>query len=263
MANEWLPRMAVYGTGGTVTWSDGYLTTSNSSTTTAVTYKDVIRGIEEVNRKFKYYKYTTNACTSSEIWRNWEGTTSCTVSDEFYGTSYYKCYGYDRYEAPPVPASHRLREIIAQRHAPLIIATRKALIVSDDIREQRARETLRRVIGDDKYFNFLKSGFVSVRANSGLIYQIFPGHGITCVFDKGIMVERLCVVLQGNFPATDSVIMRYLLILNNEDQFRKFAIKHSVMDRKKERERTLQLNQQKSRLDETLADIYKSLKKAS
>jgi hypothetical protein len=65
-----------------------------------------------------------------------------------------------------------------------------------------------------------------VIAKSGLIYQIFPGHDFTKVYNRGIMVDRYCVVLQGGFPPTDSLIMRYLLILNNEKMFESFAIKH-------------------------------------
>jgi len=60
------------------------------------------------------------------------------------------------------------------------------------------------------------------------VYQIFPGHGITCVYENGKMIERLCVVLRGDFPPTDSVIVRYLMALNNEDQLWGLAIKHGV-----------------------------------
>jgi hypothetical protein len=121
-----------------------------------------------------------------------------------------------------------LKQIIASRHAPAFIPRRNPMKIDADVREQRARETLRRVLGEEKYRNFLRAGFVSVRAKSGMIYQIFPGHGITRVFDHGKQVDRLCVVLQGNFPPTDSLIMRYLMILNNEQQFRGLAIKHSL-----------------------------------
>jgi hypothetical protein len=101
-----------------------------------------------------------------------------------------------------------------------------------DIRETRARETLKRVLGDDKFKRFLKHGFVSVRAKSGLVYQIFPAHGITNVYRDGEHIERLCVVLRGSFPPTDSLIMRYLLILNDERDFRKHAIEHKVYPQK-------------------------------
>lgn len=151
---------------------------------------------------------------------------------------------------------NRIKSIIDSRCAPNIIIKqndrRKALPMPQDIREQRARETLKRVVGERKFLNFLKSGFLSVKAKSGLVYQIFPGHGITCVFDQGKLVDRLCVVLQGGFPPTDSLIMRYLLILNNEQMFRGYAIKHHVSE-----PNVLQLGQPDNR---PLSEIYKELK---
>ena len=132
-------------------------------------------------------------------------------------------------EIPEIPLSERMRKIIAARMAPAYIKDLRSLNVPVDIREIRARQTLHRVIGDDKFRNFLKKGFITVRAKSGKFYQIFPGHGITRVYFNGQMVERLCVVLTGDFPPTDSVIMRYLLILNNEEQFRSLVVKHDVL----------------------------------
>lgn len=149
----------------------------------------------------------------------------------------------------------RFRQIIDGRCAPNIIIRqndrRKPLPMPADIREQRARETLRRVVGDKKFTNFLRAGFLSVKAKSGLVYQIFPGHGITCVFNQGKLVDRLCVVLQGGFPPTDSLIMRYLMILNNENQFRSYAIKHST---------TVQVQQYGTADMRPLAEIFKELK---
>lgn len=150
---------------------------------------------------------------------------------------------------------NRIKSIIDSRCAPNIIIKqndrRKALPMPQDIREERARETLKRVVGERKFLNFLKSGFLSVKAKSGLVYQIFPGHGITCVFDQGKLVDRLCVVLQGGFPPTDSLIMRYLMILNNESQFRSYAIKHTP---------TVQVYQEGAADMRPLAEIYKELK---
>lgn len=134
----------------------------------------------------------------------------------------------------PLTPEERIKEIIASRQAPTVFVKsdhRKALPHTTDIRELRARETLHRVIGDEKYQRLIRDGFVSVRGKDNLHYQIFPGHGITCVFKAGQMVERLCVVLNGDFPPTDSIIMRYLMILNNPAQFRSFAIKHNVTKR--------------------------------
>lgn len=131
---------------------------------------------------------------------------------------------------PPKSIEDRMSEIIRNRVSPNIITRRTGMNHAGDIREMRARETLRRVVGDQKFFSFLKKGFVTVAAKSGLVYQIYPSHGITKVWDGGTVVERLCVVLRGDFPPTDSLIMRYLMILNNEDNFRSLAIKHTVLD---------------------------------
>ena len=122
----------------------------------------------------------------------------------------------------------RLREMIQSRQAPAIHVSRKALNPVANIEEMRARDMLRRVIGHDKFRDFMRNGFVSVQAKSGKMYQIFPGHDITNVFLNGEKIERLCVVLRGQFPPTDSLIMRYLLILNDEQDFRSYAVQHKV-----------------------------------
>jgi hypothetical protein len=154
----------------------------------------------------------------------------------------------------PVDPKNRLRDMILRRQAPMVFTTSKTrnpLQVAADIREERARETLRRVLGESKFRGYITNGFVSVKAKSGLVYQIFPGHGITAVYDRGKMVDRLCVVLRGNFPPTDSLIMRYLMILNNEQQFRGYAIKHSVN----------QVPRQNPKIDERpLTEIFRELK---
>jgi len=144
------------------------------------------------------------------VW-NWDAT-----DDTYYCNEVY-----------PDP-ERRLRQMIRERMAPTIITSKRGLEKARDIREERARETLARVIGLEQYQGYLKKGFIVITGKSGLRYQIFPGHGITKVFNKGELVERLCVVLRGDFPPTDSLIMRYLLILNDENKFRGYAIKHQV-----------------------------------
>jgi hypothetical protein len=138
---------------------------------------------------------------------------------------------------PDMPTIHdRLRRIMQQRQAPAFIKDLKALDRAPDIREIRARETLRRVIGEDNYRYFLRKGFITVmNPKSGNTFQIFPGHGITNVYFRGKMTERLCVVMRGDFPPTDSLIMRYLMILNNEEQFRSLANKHTVYETQRNR----------------------------
>ena len=125
---------------------------------------------------------------------------------------------------PPKP-SERLRAMIQARQAPLIITTRKPLDRKIDEREQRARDTLRRLVGENQYRRFLAHGFITARGKSGKAYQIKPGHGVTSVYSPtGEPIENLCVVLRGNFPPTDEAITRYLMILNDEDHFRSLAV---------------------------------------
>jgi hypothetical protein len=156
----------------------------------------------------------------------------------------------------PVPktAADKLREILEKRVAPNIISSCKPLGFTQDEREMRARETLRRVLGEQKFRDFVRRGSISIRAKSGMVYQIFPGHDFTKVYNCGKLVDRLCVVLQGNFPPTDSLIMRYLMILNNEQQFRSYAIKHGV-------DGLITLPQKPDQ--RTLVEIFKELKLAA
>jgi len=127
----------------------------------------------------------------------------------------------------PTPED-RIRRMIQDRMGPAIHRRRRSMSIAMDVREERARQTLRRIIGDQAFKKFIRNGFITVVPKSGLTYRIYPGSGMTDVYDRGIMVDRLCVVLAGNFPPTDSLIMRYLLILNDEGEFSKYAIKHSV-----------------------------------
>lgn len=122
----------------------------------------------------------------------------------------------------------RIRKIIASRCAPAFHCKRRSAPLPEDQRETRARETLRRVVGERRYRDFLRSGFVSLKAASGLTYQVFPGGAFTKVYDQGKLVDRLCVVLEGRFPPTDSIIMRYLLLANDEQLFRRKAIKQGA-----------------------------------
>ena len=155
---------------------------------------------------------------------------------------------------PKKTPAERLKEILNSRMAPGVLTNCRPLGLSKDIREIRARETLFRVLGEEKYRDFVRRGSVSVRAKSGLVYQIFPGHDFTKVYGNGKMIDRLCVVLNGDFPPTDSLIMRYLMILNNEQQFRSYANKHGA-------QAPLVVAQQPDQ--RSLAEIFRELKKVA
>ena len=220
-------------------------------------YKDDIQEMGKTIAKIVWNKdvygkkdnnfYLSAKGTTNYIHRLVNTSTSGNTWGEYVSTD----YGSGR----PATPQERLKEMLMARRAPLFIPSRhrNPMRSPEDIREERARATLRRVIGDEKFRKFLRSGFVSVRAKSGLVYQIFPGHGITAVYDRGKQVERLCVVLQGKFPPTDSLITRFLIILNNEAQFRSLGIKHSVQTRTPAKVRSLDTQR-------SLVEIYAELK---
>ena len=154
------------------------------------------------------------------LWYN-KGTTSKTTFNYLeYGTT--GALDWDCFKPQATPRE-QLRQAIAQRLAPAIHVLRKALTPAEE-QETRARGTLRRVVGDEKFQRYLRCGFVTVRnPRNGLTYQCFPGHGGVKVWKDGKMVESWCVFLQGNFPPTDQLITRYLMVLNNPDQLRAIA----------------------------------------
>lgn len=178
--------------------------------------------------------------------------------DDDYATCTYNFKTYQWPATPPIPASDRLREIIASRSAPIVHSRQKGHLVLEapqDIREQRARETLRRVIGDHRYRNFLAQGCVYARAKSGLVYQLYPGYNRTRVYKDGKLIETMCIVLRGNFPPTDTLIVRYLMVLNDEARFRATA------NISREYESTLHGLPKDDALTLPLPELFKRLKK--
>lgn len=239
--------------------------------------EDIYYGIDEAITYNKYsntvtWKTNSSSTTSTSLYDyHWSDSASTTTIQDkwvkqivakYYDSTMYNTsnsyitttddtWWVDEYKARHIPTpSEKLRGIIQARQAPLIIGTRKPIKLTTDPKEVRARETLLRVLGEEKYRGFMRNGFVSVRGKSGKVYQIYPGHDITKVYQNGQMVERLCVVLTGSFPPTDALIMRFLLILNDEEEFRSFAIKHSVSPRRRD---------QKVVDMRPLPEIYKSL----
>jgi len=252
--------------------------------TNIITYDDNISLTYPVN-DIIYNNYGSNKtfvkkikrvldCTTASSYKTYCAscaTTSTWASDD---TSYYHNYltknyvvwkesfcGYNTWPAtpappaPPVPLSTRLHQIIQSRQAPLFIPSRTPIKAAAEEREMRARQTLRRMLGDDDFQRFLRNGFVSVRANSGKVYQIYPGHGMTVVYDRGTPIEKLCVVLHGDFTPTDSLIARYVMILHDEADFRALANVWTAPAKKVPNFRKLDTR--------SLAQIFQSLKAAA
>lgn len=233
------------------------LTSGASSSARATIWTDSTTSVVDYSnylvQKYKFdYGNTFDCWTQSNTSSTTVYKPSATIWQDS-GCSYYS-YTKEKWITKQKSPLERLKEIIQQRHSPqiIIVDSKRPMSLNADIREQRARETLSRLIGQERYLRFLKSGFVSAKnAMSGKVYQIFPGHGITKVFENGVLKARLCVVLNGDFPPTDSVIVRYLLALNDEEKLWSLAIQHSISIAEK---KPLRID------DRSLADIFGELK---
>lgn len=239
-----------YGTGATATYGTGM-------TKASTIWYDYNNCTAASDNDLWWPAYGTNCYGTNKIYTTVSSKEYCQFAQwlDQASNAYYRWTWYDSHITPTVRSPRdRLREIIQSRHAPAVLRSRKHLALVQDPREIRARETLRRVLGEEKFRRFLRDGFTTVQARSGLVYQIFPGHNMTNVYRDGRKIERLCVVLRGNFPPTDSLIMRYLLILNDERDFRSHANKFTVYP---ENMQPQQVSQQ-----ESLTEVYRRLKVA-
>lgn len=122
----------------------------------------------------------------------------------------------------PPTKEERFRQQLRQRLMPQILFRRFGVGRTTKDSEKKAREALRAIIGEVRFKRYLKHGFLTVRGVSGHVYQVFPGHRMTHVWKDGKPVEKLCIVFcDSSVPPTDSVIMRLLMILDSEEEFRR------------------------------------------
>lgn len=125
---------------------------------------------------------------------------------------------------------HRIRQNLSS--GPYILKARAGRPVSSE--EERARNLLRRIIGEREYALFLRKGFLTVRGKTGLVYQIPMGRGMIACYHpskngKYKLFQRICVqFVDWKLPPTDALIMRKLLIENDEVELRRRSNVFSV-----------------------------------
>jgi len=127
---------------------------------------------------------------------------------------------------PPTPAEIRFetRQRI-KSNLTIITPSRTRLITSVPKNEQVAMETLREAITEMEYRKYIKDGFILVKGRSGRVYQIFRDKHHTKVWEKGKVVEEVCVRIKTSFnvPPTDNVIAFRTLVLYSEEEFKKLG----------------------------------------
>lgn len=85
--------------------------------------------------------------------------------------------------------------------------------------EDNARGLLREMVGAEQFRNYVARGFVTVKGSSGIVYKLSQ-NGITSYArtkdGRYKKFENICVVFQKAMPPTDAVVMRLLLLRNDE-----------------------------------------------
>jgi len=90
--------------------------------------------------------------------------------------------------------------------------------------EKIALEALREVITEEEYKRYLRTGFLSVRAASGLVYQIRRGRPHIRVWDGNRKVEEICTyIFDKEVPPTDGVLAFKTIVETDEAELRKIG----------------------------------------
>jgi hypothetical protein len=136
--------------------------------------------------------------------------------------------GWDLVVNPNVEANKKnvFRARIAGQLAPPMTWCRNSTLTEHNLdpKEANARGLLREIIGVEAYYRYVRTGIISVRGASGMLYVIRGGH--TDIETRrgdnlGVVHERLCVQFKDkHVPYTDSVIMRVLLVRGDEQALR-------------------------------------------
>lgn len=87
-----------------------------------------------------------------------------------------------------------------------------------------AIETLREMITEAEFRKYMKYGFITTQGKSGSIYQLFRQRRHIKVWNKGQIIEEICVRIKDiKIPLTDSVIAFKIMLETDEDAFRKLG----------------------------------------
>jgi len=90
--------------------------------------------------------------------------------------------------------------------------------------ERNAIDSLREMISEAMFRKYLKFGFILVFGKSGHIYQIFRNKSHIKVWERGNLVEEICVrIRNGDIPLTDNLIAFKIMIETDEEEFKKLS----------------------------------------
>lgn len=205
-----------------ITWDRGigsYSTTILYNTSTANTTSSIYDTWATAAPNTNITTYTTNITTATNDWYhsydNENRTWTLANTNRLW------------YPSKPKTAQEKLQQIIQARQSPHIHTNRKSITTPADPRETRAHDTLQLLIGPQRYRQYLKNGYVTIHSHqNGKTYQVYPGTKFTHVHDKGKREQDLCIYLAHDFPPTDQLIAKILLIQTDPNHYHHIANKH-------------------------------------
>lgn len=87
--------------------------------------------------------------------------------------------------------------------------------------EQIALECLREMITESDFRKYMRTGFLLIRGQSGLVYQIRRHSDHIRVWNRGKIVEEICIGIRDrNIPPTDRIVAMKVMIESDEDEIR-------------------------------------------
>lgn len=123
-----------------------------------------------------------------------------------------------------VPDEYTCKTLPFYGYHNIIPKNRSNLIYPKNKEEVKAIETLRESLTEKEFQKFIKYGFISVKATSGRIYQIFQNKKHIHVWKNGNKIEEICLYLKDNkIPPTDKLIAFKTMIETSEDAFIKLG----------------------------------------
>jgi len=118
-----------------------------------------------------------------------------------------------------------------RRNMTIIVHSRAQPIRRAEDNEMTAIETLREMITEAEFRKYMTHGFLLVKGESGCVYQVFRNRSHTLVWEKGEVVEEVCVRIKDRkIPPTDNIIAFKILIETSEDEFRKLGNVYNMRD---------------------------------
>lgn len=114
----------------------------------------------------------------------------------------------------------------------IIVHSRADIIKGVPKNELCAIDTLREMITEAEYRRYMIHSFITVPVPSGKIYQIFRNSQHIKVWQKGVLVEELCIYLKDSkIPPTDKVIALKTMLETDEEDTRKLGNLYKITNR--------------------------------